>query len=54
MVEDARTEFARIKALGATVIQEPYDHVDEETGFTVGTFADPDGNYFQIASPLGG
>ena len=54
MVDDARAEFARIQALGATVIQEPYDHVDEETQFTVGTFADPDGNYFQVASQLRG
>jgi predicted enzyme related to lactoylglutathione lyase len=54
MVDDARTEFARIQALGATVIQEPYDHVDEETQFTVGTLADPDGNYFQVASQLKG
>ena len=52
MVDDARTEFARIKALGATVIQEPYDYADEDTGFTVATFADPDGNYFQVASQL--
>jgi predicted enzyme related to lactoylglutathione lyase len=53
MVDDARAEFARIQALGATVVQEPYDVVDEESQFTVATFADPDGNYFQVASQLG-
>ena len=40
-------EFERIKALGATVIKEPY----EMHGTWIATFADPDGNYFQLMSP---
>ena len=40
-------EFERIKALGATVIKEVY----EINGERIATFADPDGNYFQIVSP---
>jgi predicted enzyme related to lactoylglutathione lyase len=46
---DVKGEFARIKGLGATVVAEPYSPGD---GMTIATFADPDGNYFQIASPM--
>src|SRR5512135_267218 len=45
-----RQEAARIKALGATVIREPY----EMGGGWIATFADPDGNYFQLVSPMEG
>ena len=41
-------EFERIKALGAAVIQEPYE-MDE---LWIATFADPDGNYFQLMTPI--
>ena len=41
-------EFERVKALGATVIKEPYDM----GGGTVSTLADPDGNYFQLITPM--
>jgi predicted enzyme related to lactoylglutathione lyase len=44
-------EFKRIKDLGATVIQEPYTPGEDET-MTLATFADIDGNYFQINSPM--
>jgi len=52
MVDSVRAEFGRIVALGATVIQEPYDYSDEEISFTLATLADLDGNYFQLVSPL--
>ena len=52
MVDDVRAEFERIVALGATVIQEPYDYADEEISFTLATLADLDGNYFQLVSTL--
>ena len=42
-------EFARIKALGAAVIAAPYQ-IGE--GW-IATLADPDGNYFQLVSPMG-
>jgi predicted enzyme related to lactoylglutathione lyase len=42
-------EFERIKALGATVIKEPYDM----GGGGIATLADPDGNYFQLMNPMG-
>jgi predicted enzyme related to lactoylglutathione lyase len=43
-----KEEFKRIKALGAVVIREPY----ELQGGWIATFADPDGNYFQLMSRL--
>jgi predicted enzyme related to lactoylglutathione lyase len=42
-----QTEFERIKALGATIIKEPY----EIQGMWIATLADPDGNFFQLATP---
>jgi predicted enzyme related to lactoylglutathione lyase len=42
-------EFARITALGAAVIAAPYQ-IGE--GW-IATLADPDGNYFQLMTPMG-
>ena len=42
-------EFERIQALGGRVIQAPY----EMGGGWIATLADPDGNYFQLVSPMG-
>ena len=47
---DIDEEFARIKKLGATVIAEPYN-MEGEGPHQVATFADPDGNYFQLVIP---
>ncbi len=44
-----REEFERLKALGAKVIREPYQ-IDEAW---IATLADPEGNYFQLMSPMG-
>ena len=44
-----KEEFERIKALGAKVIREPY----EMGGGWIATLADPDGNYFQLMTPMG-
>ena len=44
-----KEEFERIKASGATIIREPY----EIGGGWVATLADPDGNYFQLVTPMG-
>ena len=50
---DVRKEFERIKGLGVTVVQEPYNPAEEEgQDFLLATFEDPDGNYFQLASPM--
>ena len=43
-----QAEFARIKGLGAAVVQEPY----EIGSGWVATLADPDGNYFQLMTPM--
>lgn len=43
-----KEEFERIKAFGGTVIKEPY----EMEGGWIATLADPDGNYFQLVSPM--
>ncbi len=44
-----KEEFERIKALGAAVIAAPYQ-IGE--GW-IATLADPDGNYFQLMTPMG-
>ena len=44
-----KEEFERIKAIGATVIKEPY----EMGQGWIATLADPDGNYFQLMTPMG-
>ena len=46
---DVKGEFERIKGLGAAVVKEPYEM---RGGFWLATFADPDGNYFQLATPF--
>jgi len=43
-----KEEFERIKALGGTVVKEPYQMGE---GW-IATLADPDGNYFQLVSPM--
>ena len=46
---DVREEFERLKGLGADVVAEPYE--PGGGGMLMCTFADPDGNYFQLATP---
>src|SRR5262249_18376568 len=46
--QQVKDEFARIKAIGAEVIREPY----EMGGGWIATLADPDGNYFQLVTPM--
>ena len=43
-----KEEFERMKVSGATVIREPY----EMGGGWIATLADPDGNYFQLVTPM--
>lgn len=46
--KEVKDEFERIKAIdGVEVIKEPYDL----QGGWIATFADPDGNYFQLMTP---
>ena len=44
-----KEEFERIRSLGGTIIREPY----EMGGGWIATLADPDGNYFQLVTPMG-
>ena len=48
---DVQGDFERFKASGATVVAEPYSFEDEPG--LIATFEDPDGNYFQLMTPMG-
>ena len=50
---EVKAEFARIKGTGATVVKEPYQMEGMGPNDWIATFADPDGNYFQLMSPMG-
>jgi predicted enzyme related to lactoylglutathione lyase len=45
---DVQAEFAKLEAAGAIVVTAPY----EMGGGWIATFADPDGNYFQLMTPM--
>ena len=47
---DVKGEFERIKALDAEVVAQPYEP-GGGGGMLMCTFADPDGNYFQLSTP---
>ena len=47
--QQVKEEFERIQALGGVVIKAPY----EMDGGWIATLADPDGNYFQLVTPMG-
>ncbi len=50
---DVRGDFERFKAAGAIVVREPYEF-EEAPGSAIATLADPDGNYFQLVTPMMG
>lgn len=49
---DVQGDFGRFKAAGATVVREPYNFEGAPDAW-IATFSDPDGNYFQLVSPMG-
>jgi predicted enzyme related to lactoylglutathione lyase len=50
---NVKGEFDRMVEAGATVVQEPYNPSVEGTGdMSIATLSDPDGNYFQLMSPM--
>ena len=48
---DVPGDFERLKAAGATTVQEPY-HPEGASEIRIATFSDPDGNYFQLMSAM--
>ena len=50
--DNVQGDFDRFKAAGATVVREPYGF-EGAPGSLIATFADPDGNYFQLQTPMG-
>jgi predicted enzyme related to lactoylglutathione lyase len=48
---DVQSAFERLKAAGATVVQEPYQPDEAPEGW-IATFSDPEDNYFQLVSPM--
>jgi predicted enzyme related to lactoylglutathione lyase len=52
--KNVQEEFNRIeKIVGVKIVKKPY-HPDEAHSMMIATFADPDGNYFQLMSPWEG
>jgi predicted enzyme related to lactoylglutathione lyase len=49
--EDVKADYERFKAAGAVVVAEPYSF-EGAPGSWIATFSDPDGNYFQLVSPM--
>jgi predicted enzyme related to lactoylglutathione lyase len=49
---DVKGEFERMKAAGAIVVREPYSFEAFPNAW-IATLADPDGNYFQLMTPMG-
>jgi predicted enzyme related to lactoylglutathione lyase len=49
--KDVKGEFERFKALGLTIVKEPYV-TGGRSDYWVATLADPDGNLVQLTTPL--
>ena len=49
--EDVKADYGRFKAAGAIVVREPYQPGEAPDAW-IATFADPDGNYFQLMSQM--
>lgn len=49
--DNLEKDYERIKNAGAKVIAKPY-HPGEDPKMTIATFADSDGNYFQLGTPM--
>jgi predicted enzyme related to lactoylglutathione lyase len=49
---DVRGEYERLVAAGASVVREPYSF-EGYPDMWIATLSDPDGNYFQLMTPMG-
>ena len=47
-----REEFDRLVAAGAIVVREPYGFEEAGPDDLIATLEDPDGNYFQLMTPM--
>ena len=54
MTPHVKDDFEKLRAAGATVVQEPYrpDGPEDMPEMWIATFSDPDGNYFQLVTPM--
>ena len=52
--KDVPAEFDRLRGAGGMVVREPYHpgEGDQQWDGWIATFEDPDGNYFQLMSPM--
>jgi predicted enzyme related to lactoylglutathione lyase len=50
---DVRGDFDRLVAAGAMVVREPYGFEGAPPDALIATLEDPDGNLFQLMSPMG-
>jgi predicted enzyme related to lactoylglutathione lyase len=50
--DDVQGDFERLKTAGASIVREPYGF-EGAPGSLIATFADPDGNSFQLQTPMG-
>ncbi len=50
--EEVEKEFERMKNAGAKVVQSPYKTEEGGENFTIATLEDPDGNLFQLVTPM--
>ena len=48
---DVQAEFDRMEAAGGIVVTAPYEF-EQAPGSRIATFEDPDGNYFQLMTPM--
>jgi predicted enzyme related to lactoylglutathione lyase len=48
---DVLADFARLRDAGAIVVREPYQPMEGQDMW-ITTLSDPDGNYFQLMSPM--
>ena len=48
---DVKGEYEKFVAAGATVVREPYNFEGFPDSW-IATFSDPDGNYFQLMTPM--
>lgn len=49
---DVKSDFDKLKEAGAAVVAEPYQPSMDDNGGWLATLSDPDGNYFQLATPM--